>query len=58
VVVAGPPHRAGRVAAAAQRLGLPACALAALDGLRDLRLVLAGLAATPREGAPALTELQ
>jgi EAL domain-containing protein (putative c-di-GMP-specific phosphodiesterase class I) len=55
VVVVGEPHRAGRIAAAAQRLGLPACALDTLERLRDLRTVLAGLAATPREEAPALT---
>ncbi|WP_439578657.1 EAL domain-containing protein [Elioraea sp.] len=55
IVVVGEPHRAGRVAAAARRLGLPSCALDALDRLRELRTVLAGLAAIPREDAPVLT---
>ena len=55
VVMVGEPRRAGRIAAAARRLGLAACALDALERLRDLRTVLASLAATPREEAPALT---
>ncbi len=55
VLVVGEPRRAGRIAAAARRLGLPACALDALERLHDLRTVLAGLAATPREEAPSLT---
>jgi EAL domain-containing protein (putative c-di-GMP-specific phosphodiesterase class I) len=55
VVVVGEPRRAGRIASAARRLGLAACPLDALERLRDLRTVLAGLAAMPREEAPTLT---
>ncbi|WP_019013621.1 EAL domain-containing protein [Elioraea tepidiphila] len=55
VLVVGEPRRAGRIARVARRLGLPACALDTLDRLHDLRTVLAGLAATPREEAPSLT---
>lgn len=55
MVLVGTPHRAGRIAAAARRLGLPACALDSLEALRDLRVTLAGLAATPREEVQTLT---
>ena len=55
VVVVGAPRRAARIAAAARRLGLAAAALDALARPGDLRTVLAALAATPREEAPAVT---
>jgi len=55
VVVVGEPRRAGRIVSAARRLGLAACSLDALERLRDLPTVLAGLAAMPRAEEPTLT---
>jgi EAL domain-containing protein (putative c-di-GMP-specific phosphodiesterase class I) len=54
-VVVGEAQRAERIAAAARRLGLPACSLDSVDALRDLRVTLAGLAAVLRAEEPALT---